>query len=121
MKGLPSRSSSFCATSRANRSEPPPAANGTTMVTGRDGYCCAPAGSTSAARSAKTQMPTRIALSLRDHLSSRRLAQPVIFGLSLFGADHRIQHAARLQLRRIGGDMDQPVERAVDTVCLHRF
>src|SRR5712691_6465212 len=44
MKGLPSRSSSFCATRRASWSEPPPAANSTTMVTGRDGYCWAPAG-----------------------------------------------------------------------------
>ena len=37
MNGLPSLSSRFFATSRAKRSEPPPAANGTTMVTGRDG------------------------------------------------------------------------------------
>ena len=49
MNALPSRASSFCVTSRASRSEPPPAANGTTTVTGRDGYCCACAGIATAA------------------------------------------------------------------------
>src|SRR5262245_57887810 len=36
--GLPSRLASFCAVRRASRSVPPPAMNGTMIVTGREGY-----------------------------------------------------------------------------------
>src|SRR4249919_4003442 len=94
MKGLPSFSSSFCATRRANRSEPPPAANGTTMVTGRDGYCWAFAGAAARAKSTiSAERPSRM----------------------------RITPPPRLELRRVGGDMDQAVERAVLTVVLHRL
>src|SRR5512135_575098 len=40
----PSVSVSRCAMNRAMKSEPPPGANGTTILTGLAGYCCAVAG-----------------------------------------------------------------------------
>lgn len=39
----------------------------------------------------------------------------------LLGADHGVQHAPRLKLRCVGGDMDETVERTVDPVGLHRL
>src|SRR5262249_35953942 len=69
--GLPQRSPSFCATSRAMMSTPPPGANPTSMRTGFAGYCApAPSGASAAATAVSAAMRIFIALwyTLRNEL-----------------------------------------------------
>src|SRR3954468_12403008 len=58
----PSNSESRGARIRPIRSPPPPAANGTTIVTGRVGYSCAAAGAISAQTSAAATSERRTSL-----------------------------------------------------------
>src|SRR5688500_4093263 len=81
--GCPHLARSLSASRRATRSSPPPAAAGTVMLTGFDGYSCPYAGTATAARSSRTFLKRIIPSGFRKGALFERLADFTALGIDV--------------------------------------